>query len=34
MKAKDIEAALRNSMSASAATDVSFLVNAVIGLHR
>jgi hypothetical protein len=34
MKAKDIETALRNFNERIGLTDVSFLVNAVIGLHR
>lgn len=34
MKAKDIEAALRNFNERIGLTDVSFLTNALIGLHR
>lgn len=34
MKAKDIETALRNFNERIGLTDVSFLVNALIGLHR
>jgi hypothetical protein len=34
MKAKDIETALRNFNERLGLTDVSFLVNALIGLHR
>lgn len=34
MKAKDIETALRNFNDRIGLTDVSFLVNALIGLHR
>lgn len=34
MKAKDIEAALRNFNERLGITEVSFLVNALIGLHR